>query len=78
MSNREVWQVAAMLFVYGCLVYSFIMWRSEKSRAERFREEVLVVRDLNRKLTKQLVDAEFRRQYTESERDYWHRKTISE
>lgn len=78
MSNREVLQVGAMLFVYGCLVYSFIMWRSEKSRAERFREEVLVVRDLNRKLTKQLVETEFARQYTESERDYWHRKTISE
>lgn len=78
MSNREVWQVAAMLFVYGALVFSFSYWRIERRRAERFREEVLVVRDLNRKLTKQLVETEFARQYTESERDYWHRKTISQ
>ena len=77
MSDQETLQVAAALNVYGCLVYSFIMWRSEKSRADKFREEIILVRDLNRKLTKQLVDAEFARQYTESEREYWHRKAVN-
>jgi hypothetical protein len=77
MSYREVFQVGAMLLVYGALVFSFSYWRIERRRAEGFREEVLVVRDLNRKLTKRLVDAEFARQYTESEREYWHRKAVN-
>lgn len=78
MSDREVWQVFAALLTYVLVVSSVISWRIERRRAEKFRSEVLVVRDLNRRLTKQLVETEFARQYTESERDYWHRKTINE
>ena len=77
MSYREVFQVGAMLLVYACLVISFILWRSEARRAEQFRAEVLELRDLSRKLTKQLAEAEFARQYTESEREYWHRKAVN-
>ena len=77
MSYREVFQVGAMLLVYACLVISFILWRSEARSAEQFRAEVLELRDLSRKLTKQLVEAEMKREYTSAERDYWHRRSVN-
>lgn len=78
MSDREVWQVFAALLTYVLVVSSVISWRIERRRAEKFRSEVLVVRDLNRRLTKQLVEVEFARQHTEQERDYWHRRSVHE